>query len=202
MDAEIEKLERMDEDDIEALRNKRLQQLKKAQQQKQEWLQVGHGRYDEIPDEKSFFEAAKKSKKFVCHFYRDATFRCKIVDKHLTMLAQKHVETRFVKIDAEKCKFLVDRLRIVVLPTISLAMDGKIVDYVVGFDDLGGVDDFTTDILEWRIARAGVIKYDGDLLVPPINQQVKKGGVGVQQKTEKSIRSGVTEADSSDDDDW
>ena len=202
MDAEIEKLERMDEDDIEALRNKRLQQLKKAQQQKQEWLQVGHGRYDEIPDEKSFFEAAKKSKKFVCHFYRDATFRCKIVDKHLTMLAQKHVETRFVKIDAEKCKFLVDRLRIVVLPTISLAMDGKIVDYVVGFDDLGGVDDFTTDILEWRIARAGVIKYDGDLLVPPINKQVKKGGVGVQQKTEKSIRSGVTEADSSDDDDW
>ena len=81
-------------------------------------------------------------------------------------------------------------------------MDGKIVDYVVGFDDLGGVDDFTTDILEWRIARAGVIKYDGDLLVPPINKQVKKGGVGVLQKTEKSIRSGVTEADSSDDDDW
>ena len=33
------------------------------------------------------------------------------------------------------------------------------VDYIVGFDDLGGTDDFSTDMMEWRIARADVINY-------------------------------------------
>lgn len=29
-----------------------------------------------------------------------------IVDKHLTLLARKHLETKFCKISAEKCPFL------------------------------------------------------------------------------------------------
>ena len=61
-----------------------------------------------------------------------STPRCKIVDKHLSLLAPKHVETRFVKIDVEKCQFLAERLRIVVMPTIALVREGKVLDYVVG----------------------------------------------------------------------
>ena len=38
--------------------------------------------------------------------------RCKIVDKHLALLAPKHVETKFCKINATKCPFLVERLKI------------------------------------------------------------------------------------------
>ena len=30
----------------------------------------GHGEYTEIPEEKEFFEATKKSKDMVCHFYK------------------------------------------------------------------------------------------------------------------------------------
>jgi hypothetical protein len=44
--------------------------------------------------------------------YNVANFRCKIVDKHLAILAPKHVETKFCKINAEKCPFLTDRLKI------------------------------------------------------------------------------------------
>jgi len=66
----------------------------------------GHGEYIELPEEKSFFDVAKKSNNMICHFYREATFRCKIVDKHLKLLAPKHVEAMFCKIDAEKCPFL------------------------------------------------------------------------------------------------
>lgn len=66
----------------------------------------GHGEYTEIAEEKDFFEAAKKSANFVCHFYRDDFFRCKVVDKHLHLLARKHLETKFCKINAEKCPFL------------------------------------------------------------------------------------------------
>lgn len=197
VDAEINRLDQMGEDDYEALRRKRLQQLKKAQQQKQEWLSQGHGKYEEIADEKEFFDVCKKSKNVVCHFYRDSTFRCKIIDKHLNLLATKHIEARFVKINAEKCKFLVDRLHIVVLPTICLAKDGKTVDYIIGFDDLGGIDDFPTEMLEWRIARADLINYSGDLLTPPLPKSTKHGGVlGLKQK--QTIRQ--RDDDSSDDD--
>merc|ERR1711976_97120 len=198
VDAEINRLENMDEDDFEVLRRQRMQQLKKAQEQKQEWLVQGHGKYEEIADEKQFFEVSKKSKNVVCHFYRDSTFRCKIIDKHLAILAPKHMETKFVKINAEKCQFLVERLRIKVLPTICVAKEGKTIDYIVGFDDLGGHDEFPTEMLEWRLGRADVINYSGDLLSPPTaGQSSKKSILGAEKK--KTIR-GRDDDDSSDDD--
>ncbi|KAI8797745.1 thioredoxin domain-containing protein 9 [Biomphalaria glabrata] len=190
----------MDDDDFEILRQRRMEAMKKSQQQKQEWLAAGHGEYSEIADEKEFFETCKKSKKVVCHFYRDATIRCKIVDKHLAEIARKHIETKFVKINAERSKFLVERLRITTLPTICLARDGKTVDYIVGFDDLGGTDEFPTEMLEWRLARSDMISYQGDLLEPPTLGNKNPKSVKIFGKTAKNLRDdGNTD---SDDDDW
>ena len=85
------------------------------------------------------------------------------------------------------------------MPTICLAKDGKTVDYIVGFDDLGGTQEFSTAVLEWRIAQARVIDYDGDLLTPPgIGPSTKPSVLGRVQK--KTIR-GHTEDDSDDDED-
>ena len=201
VDAQIEKLDKMDDDDFEALRRKRMIALKKAQDQKQEWLANGHAQYQEVQDEREFFAACKKSKKVVCHFYRDSTFRCKIIDKHLAILAPKHVETRFVKINAEKCPFLVERLKIVVLPTLCIAKDGKTTDYIVGFDDMGGNDDFPTEMMEWRLGAADVINYSGDITAPPITGQVSKKASLLAHKEKKIIKSNAAD-DSSDDDDW
>ena len=66
------------------------------------------------------------------------------MDKHLAILSKIHFETKFVKIDAEKSPFLTERLKIFMLPTLALIKKEKTVDYVVGFDDLGGSDDFKT----------------------------------------------------------
>jgi len=202
VDAEIERLEKAadDEDELEVLRRKRLESMKVAEKQHQEWLASGHGVYEELADESEFFAASKKSRFFVCHFFRSSTPRCKIVDKHLSLLAVRHVETRFSRMDAERAKFLVDRLRIKIMPTVCLAKDGKTVDYIAGFDDLGGIDDFSTEMLEWRIARAGVIEYSGDLLNPPL-----PGGAGAKPKIlghsmKKTIR-GRQDSDDSDDSD-
>ena len=112
----------IDEDELKALRQKRLQAMKKAQEEKEGWLANGHGKYEEIPDEATFFAECKKAKNLVVHFYREATFRCKIVDKHLQILAAKHLEAKFLKIDAEKSPFLIRRLKIRVLPTICLVL--------------------------------------------------------------------------------
>lgn len=54
----------------------------------------------------------------------------------MSILAKKHVETRFVKIHAEKSPFLAERLKIVVLPTLALIKNAKVDDYVVCFMEI------------------------------------------------------------------
>lgn len=44
---------------------------------------------------------------------------------------------QFVKIDAEKSPFLVERLKITILPSILCIKDGKTVHTIQGFDEFG-----------------------------------------------------------------
>jgi hypothetical protein len=67
-----------------------------------------------------------------------------VVDKHLEALCKLHLETKFVRIDAEKSPFLTEKLKIWMLPTLALIKSEKVLDYVVGFNELGGKDDFST----------------------------------------------------------
>lgn len=145
-------------------------------------------------DEKEFFEVSKKSENIIVHFYRDVTERCKIVDKHLRVLAGKHIEAKFCKVNAEKCPFLTQRLRIKVIPSIALIKDSKTKDFIVGFTDLGNCDDFSTEMLEWRIAQSGAIDYNGDLLTPPDNKKRT-----TYENKNKTIKSGRTYDSDSDD---
>ena len=66
------------------------------------------------------------------------------------------------------------------LPTIALIKSEKVIDYVVGFDDLGGSDGFTTEQLAERLARADAIRYDPVGAARPGQQQqqssIRKGG--------------------------
>lgn len=167
LDEELQRLDELDSDGIEKLRQERLEQLKKQAKQKQHWLAIGHGEYEELAEEKEFFEVTKKSPDVVVHFFKSDAPRCKIVDHHLKILCKNHLETRFCKLDVERSPFLTERLRIKVIPTIAVVKDSKTKDYIVGFTDLGNCDDFSTEILEWRLAQSGVINYSGDLLHPP-----------------------------------
>ena len=193
VDAELHALDNMTEDDIDRLREKRIQQMKQKQQQMAELKAKGHGEYREV-DEKTFFAEAKTSARLVCHFYRSSTERCAVVDRHLTILARKHIETKFIKVNAEKSPFLVERLKIWMLPTIAIVKNGKTEDYIVGFDDLGGRDDFPTSVLEWRLGCTGVIDYDGKLSeVPDVLEEKSR-------KPTRSIRGKQRKDDDSDDD--
>jgi len=195
LDSQINQLDNLDSDDLQALRNQRLNELKELNKKKQDWLNCGHGQYSELSDEKEFFEVSKKSPNIVVHFYRDSTERCKIVDKHLQILSKKHIEAKFCKVNAEKSPFLTQRLRIKVIPTIALIKDNKTKDYIVGFDDLGGKDDFSTEMMEWRIAQSGAIEYNGDLLTPPDQAKKQKN---LLQQPKKTIRGRDNDSDDSD----
>ena len=70
------------------------------------------------------------------------------------------------------------------LPTLACVKKEKTVDYVVGFDELGGSDDFSTHILASRLSLHGLITYEGNEDYggegPP--RQPSKGGEWCIQK--------------------
>merc|ERR1711962_201809 len=187
IDTELECLEKLDGDELEVLRQKRIAGMKKQQAKKQEWLSNGHGQYEEIPEEKEFFNVTKKSENVVVHFYKDDAFRCKIY--------------------AVKCPFLTERLKIRVIPTMAVIKDSKTRDYIVGFTDLGNTDEFSTEMLEWRLARSDIINYSGDLMTPPdgSNSGANKKKPNILGKSKnKTVRGKEVknDDDSSDNDDW
>lgn len=77
LDEEIAALERLDIDDLEVLRERRILQMKKMAEKRSRWISLGHGEYSEIPSEKDFFSAVKASDRVVCHFYRE-NWPCKV----------------------------------------------------------------------------------------------------------------------------
>lgn len=173
VDAAIEQIDNLNVSDLEALRRKRMKDLKEKEIKRREWLANGHGSYDELPEEKKFFEVIKKSENVILHFYTNSNERSKIVDMHFKILAPKHVETLFTKLNAEKCPFLAEKLKIKAIPSIVCIHNGIMVDKLVGFTTLGNRDDFTTDDMEWRLAQNEVIEYEGDLSIPPSEQKSK-----------------------------
>lgn len=103
------------------------------------------------------------------------------MDKHLAGLARKHIETKFIRVDAEKSPFLAERLKIWMLPTVVLIKDGKTDHSIVGFDELGGKDEFPTAVLE-------------QLLLKVRRRMGGGGGEGGRRKRRASPRaSSVTE---------
>lgn len=111
VDAKIERLNALDEDDLETLRAKRLDQLKKQAEKRQEWIAKGHGSVIEVTLEKEIFELMKGEERLVIHFYK-SNLPCKVMDQHLAVVARDHLETLFVKIDAEKAPFLTTKLKV------------------------------------------------------------------------------------------
>jgi len=183
IDNEINKLDNLGEDDLDAIRKQRLAEMRKRQEKSKEWIAKGHGEYNELLSEKEFFETSKGEEKMICHFYRE-NWACKVMDKHLGIIAKKHLETKIVKINAEKSPYLTEKLKIWMLPTLALIKNGKVEDYVVGFDPVGGKDDFETEVLEDRLAKSEIIDMDYARHRPQQTQASKSVRKGGFQKTE------------------
>lgn len=90
------------------------------------------------------------------HFYHKEFERCKIMDKHLKILAHQFPNTQFLYIDAEKAPFFVERLSIRTLPTLAIFINGVLKDKVLGFQGLSG-DEFLTYELAAALSASGVI---------------------------------------------
>jgi len=147
------------EDDpaLAGIQEKRLAAMK-AQYAAECAMQVqGHGEYREIVEE-DFLKEVCGSENVVVHFYHNEFLRCKIVDKHMRIIAPKHRGCKFVYLNADKAPFFVDKLHIQVLPTIIVFKDGIAQDRLMGFEELGGKDEFRTEVLEHWLSKQGCIK--------------------------------------------
>ncbi|GFH16384.1 thioredoxin domain-containing protein [Haematococcus lacustris] len=137
--------------------------MRKRQEKSKEWAAKGHGEYQEVQSEQEFFKAMK------------------VMDKHMAAIARKHLETKVVKINAEKSPFLTERLKIWMLPTLALIKNEKVEDYIVGFQDFGNTDDFETDVLEQRLAKSEMLDYEWPAQRPKAlagpAKALRKGGV-------------------------
>ncbi|KAF8746027.1 hypothetical protein AX14_004309 [Amanita brunnescens Koide BX004] len=122
-----------------------------------EMQQNSHGSYTEITDEKEVVRVSAHEPRCVLHFYHSNFRRCEIMDKHLATLAAKYFRTRFSRVFVENAPWLVQRLAIKVLPCVMCFVDGVSKDRLVGFEELGNTDSFTTAVLETRLLSCGVI---------------------------------------------
>ena len=141
---EAEEVEEKLEDDIEVIRQKRLQQLMKESALKNKFLSLGHGQYSEI-EEADFLKCCTESPRVVVHFYHKDFRRCAILDGHLRNIAPAALGCRFVRINAEKAPFFVEKLKVKILPSAIFFINGIATHRVTGFAELVGGDEFRTE---------------------------------------------------------
>ncbi|KAF9268094.1 thioredoxin-like protein [Marasmius fiardii PR-910] len=152
LEAEIEN------DDNSAIREQGLAILKREMEKMQHMKANEYGKYTEITDEKEVVRITAHEPRVVIHFYHTNFKRCEIMDKHLTKLAPKYFNTRFSRVFVENIPWLVERLSIKMLPCVICFVKGVTKDRLVGFEELGNNDAFTTATLELRLAVSGVIQ--------------------------------------------
>lgn len=97
--------------ELRQIKEARMRQIRSQHQQKIENLGKGHGQYREITQDE-FIQEITSSMIVICHFFHRDFQKCEIMNLHLSKLAQRHIESKFVRINAEKTPFFVEKVRI------------------------------------------------------------------------------------------
>ncbi|EQC38113.1 hypothetical protein SDRG_04543 [Saprolegnia diclina VS20] len=195
LDMQIKQLETMEEDDLDRLRERRLQQIKAAATQMQKWKDAGHGEYTELSTQQEFFDVIKASECVILHFYSATNAHCPLLDKHLRALAESHLETKFCRMNAEKADYLVQKLGIWMIPCVALIKNKSVVHMLEGLDELGGTTEFSTHFLAYFLSTKKVLKFDG---APP--ESVTDNGHANTATKQGPIKQSVFDYASDDDD--
>lgn len=146
-----------DEEDSEFLRemaHRRMKAIKDAGSNKG----MIYGSLHYCSHEREVIEATTCTPRLVIHFSNPEFKRCKIMTEHLMQLARTYECTRFMEIRAQETPFLVAKMSIKVLPCVVCIVDAQAVDRIVGFEELGGTDEFDTSVLEGRLKKCKVLR--------------------------------------------
>ncbi|KAL4950385.1 thioredoxin-like protein [Aspergillus filifer] len=208
-DALLRELE--DEDDT-AYRAHRAEQLKAefATAQKpgtQRTTLVEDSLYPTLKSDQALLDTTTQTQRCVIHFAHPDFARCATMDQHIRALAARHQDVKFARVDVRETPFVVEKLKIRVLPCVIGFSDGVAVERVLGFEGLGiggndGLEGFSTATLERRLLKAGVLsqtRFNAD------EDEGSDAGTddeeGGARKGRRGIRSGNLRANNDDDDD-
>ena len=177
-----ELLTELDHDpEMEAIRSSRMTEMRAVQSERAENLAKGHGQYRHITQDE-FLNEVTGSKYVAIHFFHKNFERCKIMDHHLELISPYHIECKFLKLDAEKAPFFIQKLQIQTLPTLIVFKDGIVADRLTGFGDLAidlaEPDKWHTSKLQAWIASTGAIKFT--MPSEEVRKELKK--MGIQQR--------------------
>ena len=172
----------LNDPDLEKLHAERLAALQQEVEKRSAMQRKGHGTYEEVA-EGDFIEVVTQTPSVVVHFFHRDFERCKVLDRHFTALARTHFNTRFIKISAPDAPFFTEKLQVRTLPCIISFIDGVAGDRIVGFEELGGKDDFTTERLETRLLKGGAIKL-APVIVSEEPSRTMRQGFNQLKKTE------------------
>ncbi|KAJ4478258.1 thioredoxin-like protein [Lentinula aciculospora] len=171
--AELE--EEIENDSNSTMREQGLEMLRREMERMREMKQSQYGTYNEVTDEKEVVRITAHEPRCVVHFYHPNFKRCEIMDKHLATIAKKYFNTRFFRVFVENIPWLVEKLSIKVLPCVICFVKGVTRDRLIGFEELGNNDAFTTAALELRLSVCGVIQKSTGNVMDPIYSVSSKG---------------------------
>ncbi|UKK01651.2 hypothetical protein MACK_002469 [Theileria orientalis] len=122
---------------LDSWKANKLKRLRNIYEKRREYLDKGAGNLEIVTEEKELINITKDNPRVICHFYEEGFERCNLLDRLLTSLASRFLDTKFVKIKATNSPFFTDRIGIKVLPTLLTLIEGNIAKIYVGFEEFG-----------------------------------------------------------------
>ncbi|SMN19851.1 similar to Saccharomyces cerevisiae YDR183W PLP1 Protein that interacts with CCT (chaperonin containing TCP-1) complex and has a role in actin and tubulin folding [Maudiozyma saulgeensis] len=118
------------------------------------------GNLETIEDESKLIKLTSSSTKpVIIHFQLPHFKKCQYMDKQLSKLARKYLNTKFIRANVEDCPFLVDKLEIKVLPFVVGYINGLERTRIIGFSKLGSdPNSFDSSALERYLLSERMIK--------------------------------------------
>ncbi|KKK26713.1 hypothetical protein ARAM_000285 [Aspergillus rambellii] len=118
--------------------------------------------YPTLISDPTILDFTTQTNRCVIHFAHPDFAKCGVMDEHIRALASRHHEVKFARVDVRHAPFIVEKLKIRVLPCVIGFKDGVGVERVVGFEGLGvggrdGASGFSTATLERRLVFKGVL---------------------------------------------
>lgn len=149
-----------DSDFLEQYREKRMQQisdhLKLVDKNVRE---QGYGKLETLEDEAQLMNLSSKCSTLIVHLMLDKFDKCQYMNEKLAILARKYLTTKFVKINVENCPFLVQKLKVKVLPFVIGYHEGRERLRSIGFAKLGNdPSGFPIGKLERLLKDTGVVR--------------------------------------------
>uniref|UniRef100_A0A3B3ZN61 Phosducin-like protein 3 n=2 Tax=Periophthalmus magnuspinnatus TaxID=409849 RepID=A0A3B3ZN61_9GOBI len=172
-----------DEAAMEMYRQKRLAEWKAAQM-KTKFVEVG-----EISGQDYVKEVNQAGEGIwvVLHLYKPGIPLCTLINQHLSVLARKFPQTKFLKSISTTC---IPNYPDHNLPTIFVYYEGDMKAQFIGPLVFGGMN-LKVDELEWRLSESGAVKTD-------LEENPKKQ---IEDKLMSSIKCSIPSRKDSDDSD-